>query len=447
MIRIALIGRPNVGKSTLFNRLVGKRLALVHEKPGMTRDRRMSPARIFDIQFELTDTAGLEDEHTSILTPLMMEQTRKAIMESDIVFFLLDGREGCTSFDKDVAKLLRKSQKPIIALVNKSEGKGAINGIAEAARLGFPHTIPISAEHGEGILDIYDVLISDFNELFEKDQQINDDQSNEKPLKLAIVGKPNVGKSTLINTLLKEDRLLVADQPGVTRDSIAIQWKYKERFIQLTDTAGLRRTAKVDDGMEKLSAMDTNRVIQYSEVVVLIVDAMEGFSRQDFDIAQHVIEEGRALIICLNKWDLVKDRKQTFNDAEEALDKNLSQTSGVTMIPIVGLKGQHLDRLLDKILEVEIMWNKRIATAELNQWLRELINNFPPPSVSGHRFKVKYMTQIKSRPPTFVLFSSKSDELPQSYQRFLLKHLREAFNLEGIPLRLTIKGSANPYKE
>lgn len=443
--RVAIVGRPNVGKSTLFNRLVGKRLALVHDQPGMTRDRREAMASLYDLTFMVIDTAGLADPDTSVLTESMLKQTMVAVEQSDLILFVVDGREGCTPYDRDLANILRRQKKPIIVLANKCEGTHGNQGRADAVSFGLGDVIPISAEHGEGISDLYDALSpyipSDSGESSEESEGQN------KPLQLAIVGRPNAGKSTLINKLLGEERLLTGHMPGVTRDAIAVEWMYQGHPIKLTDTAGLRRRSRVETSTEKLSVMDTQRVIRFAEVVVLMLDATAPLEKQDLTIADKVIKEGRALVIALNKWDLVKDKPGVLKEVEYMLNKQLAQVSGIPFIPISATQDKNLSKLMDSVLEVYASWNVRLTTGQLNKWLQFATQAHPPPAVSGRRIRLKYMTQIKSRPPTFALFVSKASELPDSYIRYLVNGLRTSFKLPGIPIRVYLRTSENPYAD
>lgn len=462
MKRIAIIGRPNVGKSTLFNRLVGRRIALVHNQPGMTRDRREEQATLYDLTFQLIDTAGLADPDDSQLTKAMFNQTMIAVKDADVVLFVIDSREGCTPYDKELANALRKSNKPIIVIANKAEGNFEQFGISEATSLSLGEVIPMSAEHGIGTGDLYQALCPYFtNELITNEEnpdfsefEINktDNEAHQekstiknKHIQVAIVGRPNVGKSTLINKLIGENRLLTADMPGVTRDAIGIDWSYEGHPIKLIDTAGIRRRSRVTESTEKLAILDTDKSIQYTEVAILVIDATCSFEKQDLTIAENISREGRAIVIALNKWDLIQDKTKLIKELQETIETHLSQIKGVPLIPISAEKGKNLETLMDSVLEIYQLWNKRISTAQLNKWLEFVISAHPAPAINGRRIKIKYMTQIKTRPPTFALFASQSDELPGSYTRYLVNNLRKDFNLPGIPIRIQIKGSKNPY--
>lgn len=451
MKKIAIIGRPNVGKSTLFNRLVGRRIALVHDQPGMTRDRREEQATLYGLTFLLTDTAGLADPDNSALTQAMYEQTMLAVKDATLVLFVIDAREGCTPFDRDLANVLRKANKPILVIANKAEGGYEQFGIAEGTGLALGEVIPVSSEHGLGMGDLYQALcpyFADELEHQESETEAEDSQESQhpsKPIQLAIVGRPNVGKSTLINKLIGENRLLTADMPGVTRDAISIDWTYKDTAIKLIDTAGIRRRSKVTASAEKLAILDTDRSIQFAEVAVLMIDATCPFEKQDLTIAETLTREGRAVVIALNKWDLVEDKNTLLKELQETIETHLSQIKGVALIPISAQKGKNLERLMDAVLDIYRLWNKRISTGQLNKWLEYVLQAHPTPAVNGRRIKIKYMTQIKTRPPTFALFASQADELPTSYTRYLVNNLRKDFDLPGVPIRIQIRGSKNPY--
>lgn len=455
MKKIAIIGRPNVGKSTLFNRLVGRRVALVHNQPGMTRDRREEQVSLYDLNFQIIDTAGLADPDDSRLTKAMFDQTMIAVKEADIVLFVIDSREGCTPYDKELANALRKAGKPIIVIANKAEGNFEQFGISEATSLSLGEVIPMSAEHGIGTGDLYQTLCPYFaDELKSNEDDFLDevpdtepdvDIKSPKPIQLAIVGRPNVGKSTLINKLIGENRLLTADMPGVTRDAISIDWSYEGRAIRLIDTAGIRRRSKVTESTERLAILDTDKSIQFTEVAILVIDSTCPFEKQDLSIAEDLSREGRAVVIALNKWDLIQDKTKLLKELHETIETHLSQIKGVSLIPISAERGKNLEALMDAVLKVYQLWNMRISTAKLNKWLEFAICAHPAPAINGRRIKIKYMTQIKTRPPTFALFASQAEELPGSYTRYLVNSLRKDFNLPGIPIRIHVKGSKNPY--
>lgn len=463
MKKIAIIGRPNVGKSTLFNRLAGRRLALVHDKPGMTRDRRETEGKLYDLKFKIIDTAGLADPDDSELTKAMLQQTRYAFEEADIILFVMDAREGCTPYDHELADMMRKQRKPLLLLANKCEGHAANAGLAEASALGLGEVIAISADHGLGMADLYQAMAPFFaDELNDEDEDSLQDElpidadldesletmaliKTNKPLQLAIVGRPNVGKSTLINKLIGEDRLLTADMPGVTRDSISLDWEYKGQKIRIIDTAGIRRRARVTAYEEKLSVMDTQRSIQFAEVVVLIIDATAPFEKQDLTLAYEIYEEGRALVLALNKWDLVEDKKGFMTKIEKTLHDQLAQAKGIPCVPICATRGQGLDKLMAAITEMYTKWNIRISTGRLNKWLEFTTEAHPAPMVKGRRIRLKYMTQIKTRPPTFAVFASQAAELPESYSRYLVNNLRKDFGITGVPIRILVRGGTNPF--
>jgi GTP-binding protein len=447
---VALVGRPNVGKSTLFNRLVGKRLALVHNQPGVTRDRREAVAEFMGHKFRVIDTPGLIDPDSKDLSVElsqgMRRQTLMAIEQANAVVFVVDGIVGCTSHDRELANLIRQSHKPIILLVNKTEGKQGIQGMADAAALGLGEPIPVSAEHGLGMSDFEEIL-SPFLKVPEEEE--TEEDSVLKPLRLAIMGRPNVGKSTLVNALLGEERQLTADIPGVTRDAITLPWQFEGRSIELVDTAGIRRRSRVQEAVEKLAIMDAERTLCYAEVVVLVIDGSiaidQLIEKQDLSLASQIIEEGRALILAVNKWDMVKDKDKLLKHLREQLDLHFAQAKGIACVPISALKNKNIEPLMNAVLQVEQSWNRRLPTAELNRWLQHKVSAHPAPMVSGHRIRPKYMTQIKTRPPTFVVFSSKAGDVPDSYKRYLINALRVDFKMPGIPIRISFKGSQNPY--
>ena len=439
---VAIIGRPNVGKSTLFNRLVGKKLALVDDTPGVTRDRREGEASISNLHFRVIDTAGLEEKFDDSLEGRMRRQTEIALEEADVALMLIDARTGITPLDKHFAGWLRKSETPVILVANKCEGKAGMPGLMESFSLGLGEPIALSAEHGEGLAELFDVLLP-----FEDQGGEAGEDDDEKPLQLAIVGRPNAGKSTLVNHLIGEERMLTGPEAGVTRDAIAVEWNYEGRAIKLVDTAGLRKKARVQKKLEKLSVADSLRVIRMAEVVVLMVDAEETFEKQDLTIAAHVIEEGRALVIAVNKWDTVKDRQGTLKLIRDRLSISLPQVRGVPVITLSALSGRGVEKLIPAVLEVYELWNTRISTARLNRWLEIMLEQHPPPMAKGRRLKVRYMTQVKARPPTFSLFMSSRGELPESYLRYLVNGLREDFNLPAVPIRIFPRTGNNPYAD
>ena len=447
---IAIVGRPNVGKSTLFNRFVGKKLALVHDQPGMTRDRRDTEVDFMGLHFRITDTPGLSDAETPHLSVEldkgMRQQSLTALKEATLVLFVIDGKQGCTPYDYELADLLRRQGKPVFVVVNKCEGKGGYQGLADATTLGLGEPVTISAEHGLGLSDLCDLLEPYVQKTVDHEWSEN---KPIKPLQVAILGRPNVGKSTLVNSLLGEDRQLTADFPGVTRDSIHLSWQYNDRTITLVDTAGIRRKSRIDQSVEKLAVMDAERVVRFAEIVVLVIDGSipceELIEKQDLTLAAQVIEEGRGLIFAINKWDQVREPKKGLDHLRHQLDKNFAQARGIACVPISALKGRNLSPLMDEVLKLEKVWNQRFSTALLNKWLSAAIQTHAPPTISGRRIRLKYMTQVKSRPPTFVVFCTKSDDVPDSYQRYLVNSLRKDFDMPGVPIRLTFRSSANPY--
>jgi GTP-binding protein len=446
---IAIVGRPNVGKSTLFNRLVGKRLALVDDRPGVTRDRREGEAKLGDIRFRIVDTAGLEDGEKGSLTERMRSQTEAAIAQADAVLFVVDARAGVTPEDERFADMVRKADKPVILIANKAESREALSGAYEAFRLGLGDPLPLSAEHGEGLADLYSALapIVDAVESGrdEEHAELADDERPAGPLRVAIIGRPNAGKSTLINQLVGEDRLLTGPEAGITRDSISLDWQWQGRAIKLFDTAGMRRKARVVEALEKLSVADGIRAIKFAEVVVLLFDATIAFERQDLQLADLCAREGRAVVFALSKWDLVENRAGVLAEHREAADRLLPQIKGAPLVAVSGLTGEGVDRLMQAVFKGDEIWNKRVSTSALNRWFRRVMEAHPPPAVSGRRIKLRYVTQAKARPPHFVLFGTRTDALPESYVRYLVNNLRETFDLPGTPIRMSLREPENPY--
>jgi GTPase len=442
MPTVAIVGRPNVGKSTLFNRLVGKRVALVDDRPGVTRDRREGEANLLGLEFRVIDTAGFEDEDPLSLPGRMRQQTEAAVREADAALFMIDARDGLTPLDEEIGRWLRAESTPVVVLANKVEGRAAESGALEAYRLGLGEPIAISAEHGEGVADLFQAL----QPLVEGKEGSEDEEEGEgAPLKLAIVGRPNAGKSTLVNRMLGEERMITGPEAGITRDSISLDWEWEGRRVRLVDTAGLRKRAKVDDKLERLSAADTRRAIDYAEVVVLLLDATRGLEVQDLKIAAQVIEEGRALILALNKWDVAEQASSLFNGVKAALGEGLAQLRDVPLLTVSGKTGKGIDTLLKVAFELRDTWSRRVPTGELNRWFEHAIDANPPPAPRGQRIKLRYITQVKSRPPSFVVFGNRTDELPESYRRYLVNALRRDLELGPIPLRLEFRGRANPF--
>jgi GTPase len=440
---VAIVGRPNVGKSTLFNRLVGKRLALVDDRPGVTRDRREGEAKLLGLDFTVIDTAGFEDEDPHTLPGRMRAQTTAAVRDADATLFMIDAREGLTPLDEEIGRWLRVESTPVVVIANKAEGRAGEAGILDAFRLGLGEPVAISAEHGEGIADLFEAL----QPLVERDivEEDGPDDRENAPLKLAIVGRPNAGKSTLVNRMIGEERMITGPEAGITRDSISIEWQWRGHRVRLVDTAGLRKRAKVDDKLERLSAADAKRAIDFAEVVVLLLDATRGLESQDLRIASQVIEEGRALIIALNKWDVAENASSLFNGVKAALTEGLAQLKDVPLLTVSGKTGKGIDTILDVALEQRAAWSRRIPTGELNRWFESAVETNPPPAPKGKRIKLRYITQVKTRPPTFVVFGNRTDELPESYRRYLTNAMRRDLKLGTIPLRLDFRGRANPF--
>ncbi|HEX8388932.1 MAG TPA: ribosome biogenesis GTPase Der [Sphingomonas sp.] len=441
---IAIVGRPNVGKSTLFNRLVGKKLALVDDRPGVTRDRREGEGHLVGLDFRVIDTAGYEDEDPETLPGRMRRQTEAAVEQADVALFMVDARAGIVPLDEEIARWLRASDTPVILVANKAEGRAGEQGILESLSLGFGDPVPLSAEHGEGVVDLFEAILPHFPEETEEPE---DEERPDGPLKLAIVGRPNAGKSTLINRMLGEDRLITGPEAGITRDSIAIDWEWRGRPVRLIDTAGMRKRAKVQDKLEKLSVADALRAVDFAEVVVLLLDATLGLEGQDLRIADRVLEEGRALVIALNKWDIAENASSLFNGVKKALEDGLSQVKGVTVMTVSGATGKGIDQLIGAAFETREAWSKRVPTGELNRWFERAIEANPPPAPGGKRIKLRYVTQVKSRPPSFVIFGTRVDQLPASYERYLVNSMRRELGFGAVPVRLTMRSPRNPYDE
>jgi GTP-binding protein len=439
---VAIVGRPNVGKSTLFNRLVGKKLALVHDEPGVTRDRREAEAHLLGLDFRLIDTAGFEDDAVATLPGRMRQQTEAAVREADAALFMIDAREGLTPLDEEIARWLRVETTPVVVVANKAEGRAAESGVLDAYRLGLGEPIAVSAEHGEGIADLFEALRPHVEHEHFAAREADE---RRHPLKLAIVGRPNAGKSTLVNRMIGEERMITGPEAGITRDSISLDWEWRGRPVQLVDTAGLRKRAKVDDKLERLSAADTKRAIDYAEVVVLLLDATRGLESQDLRIAAQVIDEGRVLILALNKWDVAENASALFNGVKAALAEGLSQLRDVALLTVSAKTGKGIDTILDVAFELREAWGRRVPTGELNRWFEGAVEANPPPAPKGQRIKLRYITQVKSRPPAFVVFGNRLDELPDSYRRYLLNAMRRELGLAAVPLRLDFRGRSNPF--
>jgi len=439
---VAIVGRPNVGKSTLFNRLVGKRLALVDDRPGVTRDRREGEAKLLGLEFRVIDTAGFENEGPETLPGRMRQQTEAAVREASAALFLIDAREGLTPLDEEIGRWLRVESTPVIVVANKAEGSAGESGVLDAYRLGLGEPLPISAEHGEGIADLFQAL----QPLVEaEDVESEDEEDRAHPLKLAVVGRPNAGKSTLVNQMVGEERMITGPEAGITRDSISIQWNWDGHPVQLVDTAGLRKRAKIEDKLERLSAADTRRAIDYAEVVVLLLDATRGLESQDLKIAAQVLEEGRALIIALNKWDVAENASSLFNGVKAALAEGLAQLRDVPLLTVSAKTGKGIDTILKVAFDLREAWSRRVPTGELNRWFEGAVDANPPPAPKGQRIKLRYITQVKTRPPSFVVFGNRTDELPESYRRYLINALRRELDIGPVPLRLDFRGRTNPF--
>ncbi len=477
-VTVAIVGRPNVGKSTLFNRLVGRKIALVDDTPGVTRDRREAEGRIADLTFRILDTAGYEDVKDGSLEDRMRQQTELAIREADVILFMIDARAGVVPLDQRFAQVLRKAGKTVHLVGNKAESSSAEAGLVEAFKLGFGEAIALSAEHGLGLAELYSIVsaaidkaeaakseeeaagAADLDFMPEVDVDITPDMlegegdeatlrwNPRRYLNVAIVGRPNAGKSTLVNRMVGEDRVLVGPEAGITRDSILVPWEWEGRTVNLVDTAGIRRRSRVTEKLEKLAVGDSLRSIQYAEVVVLLLDATVPFEKQDLALADLVEREGRAMVIALNKWDLIEDKGKALTELREACERLLPQLRGVPLVTLSGLTGRNIDKLMAAIFDIERSWNAHVSTARLNRWLAGMVEGHPPPAVSGRRLKLRYMTQAKTRPPSFIIFASRPEAVPTSYQRYLVNGLREAFDMPGTPIRLWIRGgSKNPYDD
>ncbi len=446
---VAIVGRPNVGKSTLFNRLVGQRLALVDDRPGVTRDRREGDAHLVGLDFRVIDTAGYEDEDPETLPGRMRRQTETAVSQADVALFLFDSRAGIVPLDEEIARWLRASDTPVVLVANKAEGRSGEQGVLESLALGFGDPVQMSAEHGEGVADLFEALLPLIDRAADTVEEENEDNPD-APLKLAIVGRPNAGKSTLVNRMLGEERLITGPEAGITRDSIAIDWiwhdtKGQPRQVRLIDTAGLRKKAKVQDKLEKLSAADAFHAVDFAEVVVLLLDATLGLEAQDLRIADRVLQEGRALVIALNKWDVAEHASSLFNGVKGALDEGLAQVKGVPLLTVSAATGKGIDQLLGAAFEVREAWSKRVGTGELNRWFERAVEANPPPAPGGKRIKLRYITQAKTRPPSFVLFGTRVDDLPVSYQRYLMNGIRRELGFGAVPVRLTLRAPKNPF--
>jgi GTPase len=457
--QVIIIGRPNVGKSTLWNRLVGKKLALVDDQPGVTRDRRYGEAHLLGLDFTIVDTAGWEDEAAETLPGRMRAQTEVSLVGADVALFVIDARAGLTPLDEEIARYLRQSSVPVVLVANKAEGRSGDHGLYEAFSLGFGDPVPFSAEHGEGLGDLFEALLPLIGAA-EKDEVEEDHDGEYDPqsiLKLAIVGRPNAGKSTLINRILGENRLLVGPEAGITRDSIAVDWTWtdpkagpdspSERPVRLIDTAGMRKKAQVTDKLEKMAVADARHAVDFAEVVVLLLDATRGLEHQDLKIASMVLEEGRALIVAINKWDIAEDPSGLFNGIRFALDEGLAQVKGLPVLSVSAITGKGLDDLIRAAFTLRDAWSKRVTTGQLNRWFDRALEANPPPAPGGRRIKLRYITQAKTRPPGFILFGTRLDQLPMSYQRYLVNGIRRELGFEAVPVRLTLRSAKNPFDD
>lgn len=464
--KVAIIGRPNVGKSTLFNRLVGRKIALVDDTPGVTRDRRVHAAKLYDLKFDVIDTAGLETASAASLQGRMRAQTEIAIHEADLIFFMIDSKSGLMPDDKAFADVVRRSGKPVVLVANKSEARGAQGGMLEAWEVGLGEPIGISAEHGLGMPDLRDAVVEALGEarvFADRDDEADDaltevlvgedvadpdaepEYDETRPLRIAVVGRPNAGKSTLINALIDEERLLTGPEAGITRDSISVDWQWRGRLIKLFDTAGMRRKSRVQEKLEKMSVSDGLRAVRFAEIVIVVLDVTIPFEKQDLQIADLIVREGRALVLAFNKWDLINTPQETLAELREKTARLLPQVRGVQAVPVSAETGRGLDKLMEAVLKTHRVWNSRISTGRLNRWLETVVQHNPPPAVAGRRLKIKYITQAKTRPPGFVLSCSRPDAMPQSYVRFLVNSLRESFEMPGVPIRMMLRAADNPF--
>lgn len=489
-LKLAIVGRPNVGKSTLFNRLVGKKIALVDDQPGVTRDRKMAEGRLASLPLSLIDTAGFENVKDDSLEARMRAQTEAAIAEADLVLFLVDARVGVTPEDETFAALLRKANLPVVLAANKAEGRAGEAGVFDAFSLGFGEPVGLSAEHGEGMAELYDAIRTALGEeAFERaleeaepdyaggagddildklahidieDTTMSDDElvaaieaadvdtpaapvAVDRPIRLAIIGRPNAGKSTLINQLLQSDRLLTGPEAGITRDSITIDWEWEGRQVRLVDTAGLRRKAKVQERLERMSTAETIRSLKYADIVALVMDAHEAMEKQDLQIADLALREGRGLVLVISKWDTVQDTDAAARHIRDMANRLMPNAGGAPVVFLSGLTGRNTEKLMPAVVKVYKDWTARAKTGDLNRWLRHTVEHHPPPSVQGKRIKPRYMAQMKARPPTFVLIASRGDQMPEGYKRYLVNGIREAFDMHGVPIRLFVRQGKNPY--
>ncbi len=460
-LTVAIVGRPNVGKSTLFNRLAGRKIAIVDDQPGVTRDRKETPGRLGDLELQLVDTAGFDDVTDGSLEARMRRQTEIAISQADVCIFLFDAREGVTPLDERFGQLLRKSGKPVVLCANKCEGRQGEGGLADAWGMGLGDPVALSAEHGEGMSDLYDRLMTyesgadiaarlegekdDDGEAFDPDAEPAPEP--DRPVRLAFVGRPNAGKSTLINALLEDDRFVTGPEAGITRDSVQVAWRWKDREIRLIDTAGLRKRAKVQEKLERMSTAETTHSIRFADIVVLVMDPREAFEKQDLQIAQLALREGRGLVFCITKWDIVENPSDFRRELDQMVAEHVPQAKGAPLVNVSGETRKNLDKLMDACLKVHKDWSARVKTRDLNDWLQYVTQKHPPPAPGGKRIKPRYMAQMKTRPPTFVLMASRANDMPETYKRYLVNELREAFDLPGVPIRLVLRQGKNPFAD
>lgn len=454
---VAIVGRPNVGKSTLFNRLTGRRSAIVHDRPGVTRDRKEGVAHLAGLNFRVFDTAGLEDAAADTLEGRMKRLTLKAVEDADVALMLIDAKAGITPLDEHFADVLRRQKTPVVLVANKCESRESLSGIYDSFRLGLGEPIDISAEHGQGLEGLYQAIAGYAPpEAYDADDSAGDatpeptaiieDVASSRPLNIAIIGRPNVGKSTLINRLLGEDRQLTGPEPGITRDSIAIDFTYEGRPLRLVDTAGVRKRPNIIDAVEKISVGETFEALKMADVVVVVIDADQGLDKQDLTLARYVEEEGRAIVFALNKWDLIKNRDEKLEQIKERLEQSFAQIRGVNVVTLSATTGQRVDQLMNTVFRVYATWSKKVSTSALNRWLEATMAHHPPPlSIHKQRIKLRYMTQVKARPPTFMIFSTRPGDLPEAYMRYLVNGLRDAFDLDGVPIRVNLKKPKNPF--
>jgi GTP-binding protein len=440
-LAVAIVGRPNVGKSTLFNRLCGRRAAIVDPTPGVTRDRREGEASLGDLRFRAIDTAGLEAAPPETLEAAMRAQTERAVADADVVLFVIDARAGVTPLDRHFADDLRPHAGKVVLIANKAEGAAGEAGALEAFSLGLGDPVAISAEHGEGMAELYEALLP----RLPQGEASPEPRGPERPLQLAILGRPNVGKSTLVNRLLGDERMLTGPEPGVTRDAIATEWRWKGRPIRLIDTAGIRRRARVTAALERASVAVALNAIRFAEVVVLVLDGTQPIEHQDLTLARQVVEEGRAPVVAINKWDLVADKGAVRRALARRLADSLPQARGVRTVPLSALTGEGVDALMPAVLAAHEAWNRRLPTAALNRFLEAIVERHPPAAAKGRPVRVRYMTQVKARPPTFALFANRPEAIDETYLRYIVNGLREEFDLPGVPIRIMVRGGKNPY--